>query len=100
MTLKHAKKHKIDITDVLMWGGIIIILLWATGKSIGWISSPVWVDMIPMYGAAGTLAGICICVGRTLQKLDTVVTEVNRLSGSMIALDRRVSVVETQVAEK
>ena len=83
-----------------MWGGILIILLWATGKSIGWISSPVWVDMIPMYGAAGTLAGICICIDRTLQKIDTVVLEVNRISKNMIALDRRVSVVETQIAPK
>ncbi len=37
MPLRHAQKHKIELTDVLMWGGIAIILLWAIGKSFGLI---------------------------------------------------------------
>lgn len=37
MPVGHAQKHKIEMTDVLMWGGIAIILLWAIGKSVGLI---------------------------------------------------------------
>jgi hypothetical protein len=31
------KVHKIDYTDVMIWLGIILILLWAIGKSLGLI---------------------------------------------------------------
>jgi len=31
------KAHKFDYTDVMFWIGLLIILLWAIGKSFGLI---------------------------------------------------------------
>jgi len=28
------------VSKILMWGGILIIVGWALGKSLGWIPSP------------------------------------------------------------
>ncbi len=29
------KKHKLDISDVLIWGGIAIVVIWIIAKLIG-----------------------------------------------------------------
>ncbi len=74
-----TKEHAYDVTDALIWLGIVAVTTWALGKAIGWISSPVWVDMIPIFGAIATVAGISIKVGRVLQKLDVVIDDVERI---------------------
>jgi hypothetical protein len=73
-----TREHAYDAADVLIWLGIVAVALWALGKAMGWISSPVWVDMIPIFGGVATVAGISIKVGRVLQKLDVVIDDVDR----------------------
>lgn len=90
-------KHNWNIAEILTWIGIAIMLLWALGKSIGWISSPVWVDMIPIYGAAAALSGISISIGKTLQKLDRVITDVERIEQTVIDHGERIYALETQL---
>lgn len=91
---KHS--HRWDSADILTWIGILTIVLWALGKSLGFISSPVWVEMIPVYGAAAALAGISIGIGRTLQKLDRVISDVEQINRTVVDHDKRLHVVEQQ----
>ncbi|HIE30841.1 MAG TPA: DUF1475 domain-containing protein [Methanosarcinales archaeon] len=88
------KKHAYDIADLLIWLGIAVVTLWAIGKTMGWISSPVWVDMMPIFGGIATIAGISIKVGRVLQKLDVVIGDVERIEGEIKVIDKRVTVLE------
>lgn len=89
--------HNWNLAEILTWIGIAIMLLWALGKSIGWISSPVWVDMIPIYGAAAALSGISISIGKTLQKLDRVITDVERIEQTVTDHGERIYALETQL---
>lgn len=73
------QKHTWDIYNIITWIGILMIFLWALGKSIGLISSPEWVNMIPAYGAAVAFAGIAAGIGKALQKLDRVIADVEQL---------------------
>ncbi len=44
--------------DLLFWIALIVLLFWASGKMLGLISSPAWIEMIPVFSAvfmAGTL---------------------------------------------
>ncbi len=59
-----TKEHTYDVADALIWLGIAAVTVWALGKAIGWISSPIWVDMIPIFGGVATVAGISILVGQ------------------------------------
>ena len=83
-----------DAADVLIWLGIAAVALWALGKAMGWISSPVWVDMIPIFGGVATVAGISIKVGRVLQKLDVVIDDVDRIEDEVKEVDKRVTMLE------
>ena len=96
MTTKH---HAYDAADVLIWLGIAAVALWALGKAIGWISSPIWMDMIPIFGGVATVAGISIKVGRVLQKLDVVIDDVGRIEGEVKGIDKRVTMLEASRAE-
>ncbi len=89
-----ARHHAYDAADVLIWLGIAAVTLWALGKAMGWISSPVWVDMIPIFGGVATVAGISIKVGRVLQKLDVVIDDVDRIEGEVKGIDKRVTTLE------
>ncbi len=91
------KEHAYDIADLLIWLGIAAVTLWALGKAMGWISSPVWVDMIPIFGGVATIAGISIKVVRVLQKLDVVIGDVERIEGEIKGVDKRVTVLEASL---
>jgi len=89
-----TRQHTYDAADVLIWLGIAAVTLWALGKAMGWISSPVWVDMIPIFGGVATVAGISVKVGRVLQKLDMVIDDVDRIEDEVKEVDRGVNVLE------
>ena len=89
--------HNWNTAEILTWIGIAIIFLWAVGKSFGWISSPVWVDMIPVYGAAAALSGISVSIGKTLQKLDRVIDDVKQTEQTVIGHGGRIYTLQTQL---
>ena len=89
--------HNWNTAEILTWIGIAIIFLWAVGKSFGWISSPVWVDMIPVYGAAAALSGISVSIGKTLQKLDRVINDVKQTEQTVIDHGERIYALEAQL---
>ena len=94
-----TRQHVYDAADVLIWLGIAVVTLWALGKAMGWISSPIWVDMVPIFGGIATIAGISIKVGRVLQKLDVVIDDVGRIEGEVKEIDKRVAVLEASKAQ-
>ena len=64
---------------------------------------PEWVTAIPVIGAIVTIVGISIQVGKILQKLDYVITEVRELKQDVKEIkielkdhDKRVTVLETK----
>ncbi len=93
---KEKEDKLLTIAFVLGVVGIVIIILWALGKSLGWISSPVWVNMIPVFGGAAGLGAIGIGVGRVLQKVDRVIKDVDKIDNKTDDLSSRVITLETQ----
>ena len=77
--------------------GILMILLWAIGKSLGIIHSPDWVEMVPIFGAGVTLAGISISIGKMLQKIDRVIFDVEKVTCKTDNLNSRMTVVEAKI---
>lgn len=49
--------------------GALFLFLYAFGKIIWLIHSPIWVDMSPYITVASTVAAICISTGMILQKI-------------------------------
>jgi len=90
------KGYHLDITDILIWTGILIITLWALGKATGLINSPVWVDMIPVFGVVVTIAGISLKIGAILQKLNQVIIDIGDMQMEIKDIDRRVIIIETK----
>ena len=88
------KKHRFELSEFLIWLGFAIIMLWIIAKIAGWISSPVWVDMIPVFGVAVTIGGLGVGVGKTLKKLDVVVHDVEKLKDEIKTIDGRLAVLE------
>ncbi len=94
-----TKERTYDVADVLIWLGIAAVTVWALDKAIGWISSPIWVDMLPIFGGVATVAGIIIKVGGVLQKPDVVISDVEGMEGEIKAIDKRLTVLEASKAE-
>lgn len=90
------KGYHLDITDILIWTGIFIITVWALGKATGLINSPVWVDMIPVFGVVVTIAGISLKIGAILQKLNQVIIDLGNIQMEVKDIDRRVIVIEAK----
>ncbi len=80
--------------------GIAIIVLWALAKSFGIIRSPVWLEMIPVFGGAATLGGVGIAIGKVLNRVDRLVADVERLGGKSQDLNNRVIKIETLLKAK
>ena len=90
------KRYHLDVTDILIWTGIFIITVWALGKATGLINSPVWVDMIPVFGVVVTIAGISLKIGAILQKLNQVIIDVGDIRMEINDIDKRVISIETK----
>lgn len=74
------EKHRnFDYTDILFWLGIAMLIAWITGKSVGLIHSPVWIEQFPFIAALITILSIGLKAGRILQKLDYVIEAVDKL---------------------
>ena len=43
--------------DIMIWFGLIVALLWAVLKTLGYIHSPPWQEALPVYAFAITLIG-------------------------------------------
>ena len=50
-------KRNLEFWDILIIVGAILILGWALLKSLGIIGTPIWVDMIPYFGAGASIIG-------------------------------------------
>jgi len=61
------------------------------------MAMPAWVDMIPVFSAIITVAGISIKTGRILQKLDSVIEDVKNIKTELKQHGERVTVLETKV---
>jgi len=82
---------------LLILVGILILIAWALGKSFGLIHSPVWIDMIPVFGIAVTLTGIGVAIGKLLQKMDRVLADVHDIKRKTDHLTERVVRLESNI---
>jgi hypothetical protein len=82
---------------LLILAGILILIAWALGKSLGLIHSPVWVEMIPVFAIAVTLTGVGIAIGKLLQKMDRVLADIHDIKYKTDHLTERVVKLESNV---
>lgn len=85
-----GKVDMITLAKALMIGGITLIVLWALAKSFGIISSPIWLEMIPVFSGAAALGGVGIAIGKVLNKVDRLVIDVESLNSDFKKLDKKV----------
>lgn len=84
--------------DYLLWLGIILILGWALLKSFGIINTPIWVEMLPYFGAGATLIALVFKAGEVSQNIKVMGTDITGLktktdtiNESLISLSERVA---------
>lgn len=83
------------IAFVMMILGLLTMFLWALGKSLGWIHSPVWVSMIPTFAEVVIFGGVCATCGKVLQRVTHVEEDVKELKVTVKNMDKRLTIVET-----
>ncbi len=79
------KQRSSIIWVILFWAGVVIILVWALGKSLGMIHSPAWVEMIPYFGGAASL----VALGKYLQKIDTLCQDVGEMKVDLKEIQKK-----------
>ncbi len=58
---------------------------------------PAWIDMIPVFSAIITVAGISIKTCRMLQKLDNVIEDVKNMKTELREHCNRIVIIETKI---
>ncbi len=72
-------RKRISFWDVLIWVGIVLIIGWAILKSVGVIESPVWVEMIPYFGAGASIMGGAYKLGKIMRGIESTNRKVDGL---------------------
>lgn len=96
------KKIQINIDwNVVFWIGILMIFFWLIAKALGLIHTPLIVQIIPYVGGLVALFGLFRNAGKYIQKLDTVILDVNDIKLNMKdmkhdvhSLDKKFAVLE------
>lgn len=84
---------KPDLLDAILYTSLAIILVWAIGKALGFIQSPVWVEVLP-YLAIPFAAGAGYQKIKAL--LDTINSRLGLLAGKIAGMDKRLSALEVE----
>jgi hypothetical protein len=72
-------KLKLSFWDALLWVGAVLVLVWALLKALGWIHSPVWVEMVPFFGAGASLVGASYKLGKMAKGIEDTQQKVDQL---------------------
>jgi len=73
------EKKELEFWDYLLWGGGFIILIWALLKIFKIISSPIWVDMVPVVAGGLSLLGGAYKLGKIMNGVEDTGKKVNEL---------------------
>lgn len=73
------EKKRLGFWDYLLWGGAIIILVWALLKMFGIIQTPAWVNAIPIAAGALSLFGVAYKVGKIMQEIEHTNNKVDNI---------------------
>ena len=90
---------KVDISDILAWTSLLILFLWALGKSFGIIHSPNWVEMIPTFTGVGAVAAILLKFGEYRNILMTVNIELKEVKHDIKEIHKSASCMKGKCAE-
>ena len=83
-------KRGLDFWDIVILIGGLLILFWATLKSLGIIGSPIWVEMLPYFGIGASFIGAAYKFGKLMRGIEETEDKVNRL----VSMENRFNKVE------
>ncbi len=74
-----------DIWDLMAWASLAMIFFWAVAKSFGWINTPAFIEMMPIFGAV-------FWGGRMFQQLEDVKVDVREVKKNLTEVNERLHV--------
>jgi outer membrane murein-binding lipoprotein Lpp len=79
---------EIDIWTVIYFASILGLILWVIAKLLGWIHSPVWVEMLPYSTIIFGIVAGTVKAGKYLQKIDGLCSKVDKIEGLCAKVDK------------
>ncbi len=73
------EKRSLELWDIIILIGAILIIIWALLKSFGVINTAIWVDMIPYFGASASIIGAAYKLGKIKKGIEDTQEKVNRI---------------------
>ena len=100
------KKIQINIDwSVMFWIGIFTIFFWLMARAVGLIKIPWFIEIIPYLGGLIVIFSLVKEVGRYVNKVDMVITDVREMKidikemkQDIHSLDKRVTILERIVS--
>lgn len=86
----------LDFWDILMLVGALLILFWAILKAFGIITSPIWIEMVPYFGAGVALLGAVYKFGKMARRIEDTERVVHIIADRLYNLDGRFNKVENE----
>ncbi len=86
-----------------MWLGIVVTLVWAILKTVGYIHSPPWQESLPFFALALTIIGGIYHFGRTMGDIQRTLwyikLDIKTLKGDVKELQQDMKEVKTDIKE-
>jgi hypothetical protein len=84
--------------DIVALTGAVLILFWATLKSLGVLHSPAWIEMIPFFGIGitflGFILGLAYKFGGIINKIESTNFKVGKLADQFSQFEQRFNRIE------
>lgn len=94
MVEKELKKEKrrIGLWDIFFWIGMAILIMWIITKLFGIIKTPIFFELMPVIT-------FVFFAGGFYQKVNDLVTKVDRISDKLETLESRVNNLDLRVTK-
>jgi len=92
------EKEGWNFWDIVALSGAVLILFWATLKSLGILHSPTWIEMIPFFGIGitflGFILGIAYKIGGIMHEIELTGFKVSKLVNQFSQFEKRFDKLE------
>ena len=88
------RKVGLSISSIIIILSLLFLFFWTIAKSVGWINTPVWNEMSPVFAAVFAAGGFYWEMKNITCKVDKIEGKVENMNKNITNLEKSIGVLE------
>ena len=91
------KKRKMDIWKIIFWFGVISLFLWLLAKTLGFINTPLIIELIPLFSSLAILFGGIKQIAKFIHRVENGLSNIIFLKEKIENIENKIEIIKFDV---